>query len=218
MIRARLIAMAVAAALFVGACSSTSYGPFLEDAAAPAPLERRVAYELDDAYYSERFSCVAIIAVAGQPFGELALEIETSLARHASTYFGSVIGAAETRRLERSLGLTLDDPGDRRWFARRKKCELLLAWRAVDVSSTNALVWSEQRLGLELELIRARDGKILWHARHVTRRSDGGLPLSLFSAPITAFEAARFSEDTDVVPSMIDDVLRRTFVTLPVLR
>jgi hypothetical protein len=39
--------------------------------------------------------------------------------------------------------------------------------------------------------------------------------LSLIGAPVSAFRATRFNQDSDILPSMIDDVLRRMFASLP---
>jgi hypothetical protein len=207
----------IAFALFLGACASTSYGTFDESGSAPVTSERRVTYEVNDAYYREQFRCVAITSSANPRLGSIASDIEGGIARYARTYFDSVIGADETRRLERGLGVMLDNPDDRRWFANYQECESLIVWRLVTFSSTYVVVWSEQQVGLDLELVRARDGLILWRALHVARRSDGGLPLSVLGAPVAAFQAKRFLEDRDVVPSVIDDVLRRTFLTLPII-
>ena len=33
--------------------------------------------------------------------------------------------------------------------------------------------------------------------------------------PVAAYEAANLQQDDDMLPSMIDDVMRRIFVTLP---
>ena len=52
-------------------------------------------------------------------------------------------------------------------------------------------------------------------AAHTAQRSDGGVPLSLIGAPVSAFRAARFNQDSDVLPSMVDDALRRIFASLP---
>ena len=64
-------------------------------------------------------------------------------------------------------------------------------------------------------MIRSSDDVTLWKARHTASRSDGGLPLSPFSAPLSAFQAASLAGDDDVTPSMVEDVVRRLFATLP---
>jgi hypothetical protein len=208
----------IALVLFLGACASTSYGTF-EESGVPSPSSgRRVTYEVNDAYYRETFSCVAITSSGNPTLGTITSDIEAGVARYARAYFDSVIGPVETRELERGLGVMLDNPDDLRWFADNQECELLIVWRLITFSSTYMLVWSEQQVGLYLELVRARDSHILWRAHHVARRSDGALPLSVLGAPVAAFQAGRFLGDPDVVASIIDDALRRTFLTLPVIR
>ena len=42
-----------------------------------------------------------------------------------------------------------------------------------------------------------------------------GLGAMFIGAPVSAFRAARYNQDSDILPSMIDDVLRRMFASLP---
>ena len=77
------------------------------------------------------------------------------------------------------------------------------------------LVWSELRLGLEARLFRQRDGVELWKARHVARRSDGGLSFSPFGLVVNAYDANSFSSDGDIVVSVSEDLVRRIIASLP---
>ena len=67
-------------------------------------------------------------------------------------------------------------------------------------------------------MARVADDAVLWKARHVANRSDGGLPFSIIGVAVAGFEAARFRADEDVPDSLIDDAVRRMMVTLPDVR
>ena len=69
-----------------------------------------------------------------------------------------------------------------------------------------------------MSLIRIRDDKVVWQARHVATRSDGGVPLSPASAIVNIFQAASFQGDGDVNFSLADDAVRRIVKTLPDVR
>jgi len=141
--------------------------------------------------------------------------IEQALALRLGQKISRVIGPRQRRAAERDLALDTGNEVDRRYLARTKRCPAYLEWRLKEISDSHFFVWSQKQIGLEIRLARAADDTILWRAAHTTRRSDGGLPLSLLSLPLAAAEATMFSQDADQLPSMIDDVVRRLIVTLP---
>jgi len=55
----------------------------------------------------------------------------------------------------------------------------------------------------------------LWQAAHTVWRADGGLPLSPVGALSGMASAAMFAQDKEIMPSLIDDALRRMVRTLP---
>ncbi len=103
-------------------------------------------------------------------------------------------------------------------FPAATRCPALLRWRVLSAGHDNALVWLRKHLGLGAEIIRARDGAVLWRARGAASRSSGDPPLSLFSLPMAVLRAAAFQGDEDAVASMLDDLARRILANLPDLR
>jgi hypothetical protein len=198
----------------VSACTATTYAPYGEPAA-DGNLERRVSYDLSDAYFDDPPDCVTVLGPSQAIPADLSEVVEAALVRHLSTKIPRVLGRAQRRRVTRDLALLLHDPGDRAEYARQTSCRTFAEWALVEATSTFALVWSQQRLGLEVRLVHAGDEAPLWRAAHTASRSDGGVPLSFIGAPVSAFRAARFNQDSDILPSMIDDVLRRMFASLP---
>ena len=80
------------------------------------------------------------------------------------------------------------------------------------------VVWARRGFGLQVTLTRAGDETVLWKARHLAMRADGGVPLSPVSAALAGFNAARFHADTDMEESLADDVVRRIAASLPDVR
>lgn len=64
-------------------------------------------------------------------------------------------------------------------------------------------------------MVRVSDGHMLWRARHVASRSEGGLPLSPVSLVVETFASTQFSSDREVAASVVDDALRRVVATIP---
>ena len=129
-----------------------------------------------------------------------------------------MIGPTERRQLERELAFDLNTSADRGHFADTSVCRIFLDWSVLAATTDYAVVFSQRHFGIEVALSQSDGGTVLWQAAHVARRAEGGLPLSLVSVPLAAFAAIRFNHDDDIVASMVDDVVRRLFVTLPDLR
>ena len=206
-------ACAALIALAASAACTTTYRSYDGTAAAALPWDREIIYDVDPAIYSSAPECVLVAPAA--PDSPLSEIIERALARHLSEKVSRVIGPAERRRAERELALDLSDARDRRHFASASGCGAILEWTVLAAEDDYAVVFSQRRFGMEVALTRPGDGAKLWQAAHVARRADGGLPLSLVSVPLAAFEATRFHQDEDIVASMVEDVARRLFVTLP---
>lgn len=190
-----------------------------EAAGAEMPAGRKVLYRVEPAFYRAPPSCVVVLPTPDHDGsrGVAAVQIERAVARHLRDRVPRVIGPLGRSRAVRRLALDLHDAGDRRRFAALERCDAFVRWRLLDASNDYLLVWSSRDVGLEVEMFREPD-RTLWKAAHVARRSDGSLPLSPISASIAIFEAGQFEADSDMLPSMIDDVMRRLVVSLPDVR
>ncbi len=116
------------------------------------------------------------------------------------------------------MALDPADPGDLRRLAAATHCRTALTWRMIDTGEVFLGVWSERHLDLEATLAPMGDKAPLWRARHAGRRSDGGLPLSPLSVPFVVADVALRHRDSKLDASLVDDVARRLFATLPSLR
>ena len=221
MTRARraAVALLLIGAAALTACTQTNYRALNANTESETPFSRDVYYQVADAFHGDPPECVLVLAsaVAGVP-PDLANMIEQALALHLGQKISRVIGPRQRRTAERDLALDTGNEVDRRYLARTERCPAYLEWRLKEMSDSHFLVWSQKQIGLEVRLARADDDTILWQAAHTTSRSDGGLPLSLLSLPLAAVQATLFNQDSDQLPSMIDDVVRRLIVTLPDVR
>lgn len=180
---------------------------------------REVLYKVDRSFYHAPPSCVVVLPTTERKAtgGVAAARIERAVARHLRDKIPRVIGPFARERAARRLALDLNHAGDRRRFAALERCDAFVRWRVIAASSDYLLVWSGRDFGLEVEMFRDPD-RMLWKASHVARRSDGSLPLSPISASIAIFEAGWFESDSEILPSMVDDVMRRLVVSLPDVR
>ena len=175
----------------------------------PPPM---VTHALDRGVFFE--ACVAIHS-SNQANADLVQIVEPALERQLAPRFAWVMNGQRVWDLAGVTGLDLDHPRDWRRFAEASACNTIIRWAAPEASNDFAVVWARQRLVRQIELIRAEDGRRLWVAEGVTERNDGGLPFTPVGAVIGAVRASNLQADSQVLPSMVDDVLRQAFATLP---
>lgn len=206
----------VGGGLMIAACTQTNYGPYGRSSDPLNPLERSIEFEVTDAFYGDPPRCAFVLPFEGKASGTVEPEdVERSLARQLSVRLDRVIGPLERRRLVRDLAVDLDRPSDRGHFARAVRCPFAVAARPWGEGSVFALVWTQERVGLEVVMTRVRDGTEVWKARHMATRSEGGVPFSPISAIFNAVTVGHFKSDSDVPTSLIEDATRRIVETLP---
>jgi len=175
----------------------------------------RDQHQIYPAFYADPPTCVVVLPGDGVSGFARAEQIEGAISRQLSDRIGRVMHPRERRRLVRNMAVDLRHRPDARQFAAAANCPALLRWSILDIGNNYTPVWSEKRLAIQTELIRAQDGTILWWAAASTARSSGDPPLSLLSLPFAAYKTARFQADQDAVASMIDDLARRLLADLP---
>ncbi|MCG8511550.1 MAG: hypothetical protein MI741_20240 [Rhodospirillales bacterium] len=205
--------------LALTACAQTSYGPYGAGGSDDSmiEMERRVEFEVTGAFYRDPPSCVVILPFAdgtgrATTRGRMA---EESVARQISAKIDRVVWPRTRDRLLRDGAMDLSNQRDRKAFASQARCGHIVEISPYGGESMFALVWTQERVGLEIRMRRAADGELVWQARHSATRSEGGLPFSPFSAAFNALSVGRFKADTDVPVSLLDDAARRIVKTLP---
>ena len=205
-------------ALALSACTATTYRSHETKVQDTTLASHDVLFDIADGIYRDPPDCVTILsAPTGAPLG-LAKIAERAAARHLREKVQRVIGPRSRHKAEQKLALDLSDRQDQKRFAKIENCRFFLTIHEAISDDVYALVWSERSLTLALTIQRARDGAVVWRATHSASRSDGGLPLSPFSLGGAAIRAGMLHGDQEALPSLLDDAMRRMFVTLPDMR
>lgn len=208
-----LIAVLSSTAACAGPTRYTGYGGEAEQ---PPPFGRTVEFEVTGDFYKDPPACAIVMPFEGRRDRDSrAVIVEESVARQLSMHFSRVVGPRARERMVRDLAVDLDNGRDRKVLARAARCGFFLESAPWGDEGVFALVWTQERVGLELRLVRARDGAPLWRARHVATRSEGGVPLSPLSAVYNIVTVGGFKADGDVPISLVDDATRRMLRTLP---
>jgi len=221
----RFPALAVAAlAMVLTGCAETAYVEHGNPGAITAKAKedafaRTVDFHLARAFYETPPSCVMVMptTLKNVPL-HVRQSIEDTVARHLASRVDKVIDA---RRVAGEARTRVFDPAfapDRKRLARALGCDTVAEIESAGLDSVYAVVWAEISVDVHLTLKRARDAEVLWRGRHRARRGDGGLPIGLFGAGGGALAAGRLAGDADVLPSIIDDSLRRMMASLPDMR
>lgn len=209
------VSLAAAVAASLSGCAKITYTGMYEKESATPILERRVAFQMKQAFFHNPPSCAAVVSKSPKVPVAIRRAVEESVERHLATKFRRAIGGAPTRRIAARIAIDLDHPGDRRVFVQQTKCDGLVEIRLDTVEDDYMVLWSSRAVGISLRLIRASDQKLLWQARHKAGRGDGGLPFSPLSLPVSIARAARVKGDAEIFYSIADDAVRRMMRTLP---
>jgi hypothetical protein len=197
-------------------CADTAYVELGKEPAPALNQGRTVAVEIDRSYLHDFPECTVILKPSAPPqLKEFEPIVEAALSRHFPRKLSRVIDPAERRRIARRHASDLRLRGDQIELAANAHCETLLNTRIVGPGSTYLLVWSQVQIGIEITITRAQDDRILWRARHVADRSEGGIPLSPIGVVFDAYTSTRFSTDRDITESVVDDAIRRIVKALP---
>ena len=141
--------------------------------------------------------------------------VEETLVRHISRKMNRVIDAPERTILSRRNTLDLNHTEDLKTLSEISGCDTFLRSRIVGPGKTYLVVWSQVEIGIEVTMQRANDDKILWRARHIADRSEGGLPFSLIEFVIDAYSSVKFSTNREIAISVIDDTIRAITSSIP---
>lgn len=214
-----LLGIALSAWLLAG-CSHTEQVDYGSGDSFRGQFVRQVESRTDLGLATNPPSCAVLLPIqrAGLPETR-ALRIEEAAARHLSGRLPRVIGPYERQALLKDGIFSLATPYDQLAFLLGTGCDALIDIEITASDTLSLVVWSRTSLGMDIRLHRpGGDEPDLWRARHLAKRSEGGVPFSPLGVSLSFFEAKTFEDDDDVFPSMVDDVLRRLVETLPDLR
>jgi hypothetical protein len=214
--RSRSTIAIVAVSMLLTACAQTTYVDLEKAEPVPGSPVRTVGVQVDRAFINEFPDCTIILEPeTGPGLQQFKTLVEEALGRHLMRRFTRVIDAVERRQIARQSALDLRHLQDRQDLAKIAQCDTFLRARVVGPGKTYLVVWSQVQIGIEVTMVRAHDKKLLWRARHMADRSEGGIPFSPLGIVIDAYSSVRFTSDMEIEESVIDDAVRRLVRSIP---
>lgn len=121
----------------------------------------------------------------------------------------------ELSRVDRVTGgFPVTNPARYRLVGRQLGCDWLLTGRITDFDVDYLGIYSNIRIGAELQLVQASTGKVLWRGRHLAQSRDGAVPLSPIDLAVAAVKAAG-NLTPDQLEAVAADLARRLVRTMP---
>lgn len=185
------------------------------------PFASVVEYDVDPAIVLDapQRVCIGPVTISAKPptsddqsqTGKIARERQElpAMLQH------SLEAHARVRLEDLDIAVSASKSGDDHVEAALDGCTYLLTADLVEDDEIYSLFWSRRRLGVELRLAAVESDQTVWSARHVDSRNEGSLPLDPVSLVVSVVRTQDFATDRDILPSMIDDVMRRLFATFP---
>ena len=99
-------------------------------------------------------------------------------------------------------------------LGRRLGCGFLLMGTITQFDTDYLGLYSNIHIGVELSLVEAGSGRVLWSGRHEAQSRDGGVPLSPIGLAVGAVKAAQNLEP-DQLEGVASDLARRLVRTMP---
>ncbi|MEO5331895.1 MAG: DUF799 family lipoprotein [Magnetococcus sp. YQC-5] len=92
--------------------------------------------------------------------------------------------------------------------------DAVIRGKIIQYQKTFAVIASQVSVGAELQLVRLRDGKVLWQYKHTAQSTDGSIPLSPIGA-IAAIVSSAMNVRQTILFRMADEMGREMVQTIP---
>ena len=207
-----LYVLTLALVLLSSACSQTSYvdqSVSGQDARVLNPFDRVVEYQIDLGLIVANPTCIAVGPI------EMAEGVNSS--QHwVDTIRASIMSRSRAAFPDVAIVEIAADPSVAMMEANIQGCQYVVLTELTTQDETYLMAWSRKRIGIWVRLVHTENGEELWSAKHIASRSEGNVPLDPLAAAVTVFRTTDFDSDGDILPSLLDDAMRRTFSTLPI--
>lgn|GEM_PF-832618 len=208
--------MLVICGLSLSACVTPTYQDHSQKTSAQAEMNSKdVNFKISGLYYRDPPECVVVMETKTDKQPAMARMISIALARHLGEKIDRVIFPRKRVYIAKKQGYDLSNKQDLRRFSQFSKCRFYVNAELYDLGDEFAVVFSEKHVGIKIDMMRFEDDEPVWQAAHTVWRADGGMPLSPMGALGGIASAAMFSSDTEILPSLVDDAMRRMVRTLP---
>ena len=204
---------ALALVLALGGCATPTYVDKGEGESGWLGLNE-VVFQVFEPYKTQPPDCVAILPLVvktpsqPQATAEDAAKVRRSLYAHLATQSKRGV------RLERVDHVLAEIGGERKALAERTRCAALIEGEVTEYGTTFLALYSRVAVGVDLKMIRAADGVVLWQGRHTAVSHGGSLPLDPVGIAMGVADAASNVRDEQIL-RVTDDLARRLVSTIP---
>lgn len=174
-----------------------------------------VNYKLSSLYHRDPPDCVSVFESDAPDQPVMGKALSVALARHLGEKVDRVIFPRVRARIVQQQGYDLSDEKDRVRYASHTRCRFYARAVLYDLGDDYVGVFAKKHVGVMVQMMRIHDEEPVWQAAHTVWRADGGVPTSPLSLVGGVAQAAMFSADEEIIPSLIDDAMRRMMRTLP---
>jgi hypothetical protein len=221
---ARATCLGLAAALLTAGCSGVANIARDSDAhnvAQMNPFQSVVEYDVDPAIVLDapQRVCIGTVTISTKPpkvddqpqtekMSQERQTLPTMLQRSLEAH-------ARMRFEDLDIAVTASKSGEDQVQAALDGCTYLLTADLIEDNEIYSVFWSRRQVGVELRLAAVESDQTVWSARHVDSRNEASVPLDPVSLVVSVVRTQDFASDRDILPSMIDDVMRHLFATFP---
>ena len=175
---------------------------------ATALVGQNVNFQVFEAYKTAPPDCVAILPLAADSLEQGQL-VRQSLFAHLATQSKRGV---RLERVDHEAGQTA---GNVAALGQRLHCGAFIQGKVTEYGGDFLLLYSRVAVGVDLQMIRASDGTILWSGRHVAVSYGGTVPLDLVGVGMSVADAVGNLTNDEQVLRLTDDVARRLVSTIP---
>ncbi|WP_028880192.1 hypothetical protein [Terasakiella pusilla] len=205
--------MSVIVLLLTGCVTAPSYK---KAGATTEPMQAGdVNYKLSGLYHRDPPDCVSVFESDAPDQPVMGKALSVALARHLGEKVDRVIFPRVRARIAQQQGYDLNDATDRARYASHTRCRFYARAVLYDLGDDYVGVFAKKQVGVMVQMMRIQDEEPVWQAAHTVWRADGGVPTSPLALVGGVAQAAMFSADEEIIPSLIDDAMRRMMRTLP---
>jgi len=139
-----VLLLATSVAVSLGGCAQTTYTGMNEKEPATPMLERRVAFQMKQAFLHRPPRCAAVVSKSAKVPPAIRRAVEESVERHLATKFQRAIGGTPARRIAARIAVDLSHAEDRRVFARQTKCGSIVEVQLDAVEDDYMVLWTNR--------------------------------------------------------------------------
>jgi Flp pilus assembly protein TadD len=196
----------------LSACASPNYVDKGKGEDEEAEFNPQVVFQVYDAYKATPPDCVAILPLTIKKDSEISADDAAKV--RLSLYAHLAIQSKRSVRLERVDHVLVEAKGDSKVLGERIKCAAVIEGEITEYDSSFYALYSRVAVGIDLKMVRAADGVVLWEGHHTAVSHGGTIPLDPVGVAMGVGDAISNVRDEQLL-RVTDDLARRLVFTIP---